>query len=49
MPLYIEFLDNQSGNSSTQDRILILQKVIDLLGKSRIGAVIADREFVGKE
>ena len=49
MPLYIEFLDNDSGNSSTQDRILILQKVIGLLGKSRIGAVIADREFVGKE
>lgn len=49
IPLYIEFLDNQSGNSSTQDRILILQKVIGLLGKARIGAVIADREFVGKE
>ncbi len=49
MPLYVEVLDNQSGNSSTQDRILILQKVIALLGKARIGAVIADREFVGKD
>lgn len=49
IPLYVEFLDNQSGNSSTSDRIKILQKVIALLGKSRIGSIIADREFVGKE
>lgn len=26
LPLYVEFLDNQSGNSSTQDRIVILKK-----------------------
>ncbi len=26
IPLYVEFLDNNSGNSSTQDRILILKK-----------------------
>lgn len=49
LPLYVEFLDNNSGNSATKDRMLLLQKVIDLLGKKRIGSVIADREFVGKD
>jgi hypothetical protein len=47
LPLYWELLDNKSGNSSTQDRKAILDKCIRLLGKERIGIVIADREFVG--
>jgi hypothetical protein len=47
LPLYWELLDNKSGNSSTQDRKAILGKCIGLLGKERIGIVIADREFVG--
>lgn len=47
VPLYWELLDNKSGNSSTQDRKAILAKCIRLLGKERIGMVIADREFVG--
>ncbi len=47
VPLYWELLDNKSGNSSTQDRKLILAKCIGLLGKGRIGILIADREFVG--
>lgn len=49
LPLYWELLDNKSGNSSTQDRKAILGKCIRLLGKGRIGLVIADREFVGHE
>jgi len=49
VPLYWELLDNKSGNSSTQDRKAILAKCIKLLGKERIGIVIADREFVGHE
>jgi hypothetical protein len=47
VPLYWELLDNKSGDSSTQDRKAILGKCIRLLGKGRIGLVIADREFVG--
>jgi len=47
LPFYWELLDNKSGNSSTQDRKAILGKCIGLLGKERIGIVIADREFVG--
>jgi Transposase DDE domain len=49
MPLYIKHLDNNSGNSATSDRILMLKKAIALLGKSRICGVCADREFVGHE
>jgi len=49
LPLYVEYLDNKSGNSSTADRIAILKKAIALLGKERIGSVMADREFVGQD
>jgi hypothetical protein len=49
LPLYVEFLDNHSGNSACKDRVEMLQKVISLLGKKRIGSVIADREFIGKD
>lgn len=47
VPLYWELLDNRSGNSSTSDRKAIMAKCITLLGKERIGIVLADREFVG--
>lgn len=47
VPLYWELLANKSGNSSSQDRKAILAKCMRLLGKGRIGLLIADREFVG--
>lgn len=47
VPLYWELLDNKSGNSSTDDRIELLEKCVALLGASRIGLVLADREFIG--
>lgn len=47
VPLYWELLDNKSGNSSSEDRIDLLEKCINLLGARRIGLVIGDREFVG--
>ena len=46
IPLYFEMLDNNSGNSNTDDRIGLLRKCIKLLG-SRIGLFLADREFIG--
>ena len=49
IPLFIDFLDNNSGNSCTQDRIFILEKVILLLGSHRINALSADREFIGQD
>lgn len=47
VPLYWELLDNRSGNSSAADRIALLQVCVRLLGRSRIGLVLGDREFVG--
>lgn len=49
VPLYWELLDNKSGNSSSVDRIDLLQRCWQLLGKDRIGLVIGDREFVGHQ
>lgn len=46
VPLYWSMLDNNSGNSSTQDRVGVVAKCLNLLG-NRIGLLVADREFVG--
>lgn len=46
VPLYWEMLDNNSGNSNTDDRIKLLKKCIALLG-SRISLFLGDREFIG--
>lgn len=48
LPLYIDFLDNHSGNSNACQRISILKKTVALLGKCRISSLCADREFIGK-
>lgn len=47
IPLYWELLDNRSGNSATDDRIHLIGQCIALLGKERVGMVVADREFIG--
>ncbi len=47
LPLYWELLDNNSGNSHTDDRIDLLKKCIQLLGAKRIGLFLGDREFIG--
>ena len=49
IPLFIDFLDNKSGNSNTEDRIAIFKKVILLLGGARINSFSADREFIGED
>jgi hypothetical protein len=46
IPLFWELLDNKSGNSKAQNRIDLMEKCINLLGK-RIDIVIGDREFIG--
>jgi hypothetical protein len=47
IPLYWELLDNNSGNSSTKDRIALLNLCLLVLDKERIGYIVGDREFVG--
>lgn len=49
IPLYWELLDNKSGNSSTQNRIDLLSKCLQILLPSRISIVLGDREFVGHQ
>jgi hypothetical protein len=45
-PLYWILLD-KGGSSSTSERKHVLAKAIGLLGKQRIKALLADREFIG--
>jgi hypothetical protein len=47
VPFYWELLDNNSGNSNSEDRIILLEKVLKLIPIERIGLVVADREFIG--
>jgi len=49
IPLYWRLLDNQSGNSATQDRCELLEKIISILGVERIEAIVGDREFIGEK
>ena len=46
-PLYWELLDNKSGNSSSKDRIDVLEKCFAVVDSKRIGLVVGGREFVG--
>jgi len=48
IPIFWRVLDLE-GNSATQDRIDILERVIEAFTVDRILAFTADREFVGKE
>jgi hypothetical protein len=47
LPLYWELLDNEGGNSNSEQRNDLVQKCIDLLGANRIGLLLGDREFIG--
>ncbi len=47
VPVYFEMLDNKSGNSSTNNRIEILQSIIKIVGLERIDKLVMDREFIG--
>ena len=49
LPLFWAFLDNNSGNSNSQDRIDLLERLFCVVDKKRIGLIIGDREFVGQK
>jgi len=40
---------NLEGNSCPEDRIFILKRVLERFGIEKIEALLADREFIGKE
>ena len=48
IPLFWDLLDNEGGNSNTDQRLAIVQKCIDLLGPERISYIVGDREFIGQ-
>jgi hypothetical protein len=49
LPIVWELLDNKSGNSSSEQRKDLLDELLILLDSGRIGLLIADREFIGRE
>lgn len=49
VPLYFEMLDNKSGNSNSEDRIRVLKRIIEMLGRDRIAYLVMDREFIGHQ
>jgi hypothetical protein len=40
---------DKAGNSSTEERITVLEIFLDLFGKEQIACLVADREFVGRQ
>lgn len=48
IPIFWAVLDLE-GTSCTEDRIAILRRAIERFGAEKIEALLADREFVGKE
>jgi hypothetical protein len=49
IPLYWQLLDNNGGSSSDEQRIAMIQWVIDVFGADMIDMVYADREFPSHE
>jgi hypothetical protein len=39
---------NKKGNSSTRERIALIQRFVSVFGKDHIAGVLGDREFIGK-
>lgn len=40
---------DKAGNSSTEERITVLEIFLDLFGQAQIACLLADREFVGRQ
>lgn len=40
---------NKAGNSNTQERIALMERVLKVVSKAQIEALTADREFIGQE
>jgi hypothetical protein len=49
IPLYWQLLDNNGGSSSDEQRIAMIQWVIDVFGPGRVAMLYADREFPSHE
>jgi len=47
VPIYFEMLDNNSGNSNSENRIDLFKDLIEVVGIERIALLLMDREFIG--
>lgn len=48
IPIVWEVFDKK-GNSNTRERKQIIKRVLDVVGKQNIEAILGDREFIGEE
>jgi Transposase DDE domain len=48
-PIWFECLDNNGGNSDTDDRAYVVLACVAGLGKERIKCIVGDCEFIGEE
>lgn len=47
-PVLWSLLD-KAGNSNTAERIVLIQRLVNRIGKGRIAGVLGDREFIGND
>ena len=47
--IFWECLDKKGGNSNTDERIAVMERVLKLIPADRIDNLLADREFIGQE
>jgi len=45
----LSILSDKTGNSNTDERILLINRFIELFGVGKIDGYLADREFIGTE
>ncbi len=49
IPIVWTCLDKQGGNSNTDERIAIMERVLNLIPATKIDGLLADREFIGQD
>ena len=49
IPIVWICLDKKGGNSNTDERIALMQRVLELIPADKIDMLLADREFIGKD
>ena len=49
IPIVWECLDKKGGNSNTDERIALMERVLKLIPVSQIDNLLADREFIGHD
>ncbi|MDP0561330.1 MAG: hypothetical protein QS721_02915 [Candidatus Endonucleobacter sp. (ex Gigantidas childressi)] len=49
IPIVWDCLDKKGGNSNTDERIAVMERVLNIIPRKRIDNLLADREFIGHE